>query len=502
MDKLHFIVQSFSNEERSGFEHFINRFRVRDNRKDFQLFERLTQPSSLSLAEALDLLYNSAPEKEAYHALRKRLLGHLIEYITLKGINESKGNAHYNTSGLITLAEYLFDKGAFQAGWQYLKRALASELKKGDQDILARLYLLWLENWEEYKGSEKFNDIYKKYVDAKEKSERDQRFKLALSIVKRKIEQFKLQLKVINIDKIIKDVISGMDLNKKEFNSIENLYYIAQLIRASSLVSKDYVEIEKYLNTRLKKLEKKEGESVYGGIFWELKYFQAHACYRLKKIDKAKELLSAINLAKGDLTKLKHDELFCKIELLNWACEFYANNVDSGIHRLLLLENNEVFQNNSVFDLDRKMNLITSFFAKENYKRANSVLNSIGHSSQWLQKKKGLEWRVKFQMIELIVLYENDKIDLVMLRQRSIQKLIRAVIKINPNYKNLSVFLKIINKSIDQGSFEGLDKELDKFEFSPFKQENIQAMAFYAYVKAKIKKANYYDTLMELIDRK
>ena len=501
MDKLHFIVQSFSNEEKSGFEHFINRFRVRDNRKDFQLFERLTKSDSLSLEEALKFLYNGEAEKEAYHALRKRLLGHLIEYITLKNINETKGNAHYNSEGLIKLSEYLFEKGAFPAGWQYLKRALTSELKKGNFEILSKIYLLWLENWEEYSGNEKFNDIYKLYVDAKEKSERDQRFKLALSIVKRKIEQFKLQLKEINIDKIIKDVVNGMDLNKKDFNSLENLYYIAQLIRASSLVSKDYIEIEKYLNTKLKKLEKKEGDSIYGGFFWELKYFQAHACYRLKKIDKAKELLSSINLNIGDITKNKYDELFCKIELLNWACEFYANKVDNGIHRLLLLENNSVFKSNSIYDLDRKMNLITSFFAKENYKRANSVLNSIGHSSQWLQKKKGLEWRVKFQMMELIVLYENDKIDLVILKLRSMQRLIREVIKINPNYKNLSVFLKIIKTSVDQGSFKGLDKELDKFEFSPFKQENIQAMAFYAYLKSKIKKDNYYRTLMDLIER-
>lgn len=501
MDKLQYIVQSFSNEEKSGFEHFINRFRVRDNRKDLQLFDRLSQDAKLSLDDALQFLYDGAPEKEAYHALRKRLLGHLIEYITLKGINDEKGSAHYNTEGLITLSKYLFEKGAFVAGWQYLKRALASELKKGNYNTLSKLYLLWLENWEEYTGNEKFNDIYKRYVEAKDLSERDQRLKLALSIIKRKIEQYKLQLKDIQIDKIIKDVVAGMDLNKKEFNSIENLYYVAQLIRSSSLVSKDYVEVENYLNTRLKKLEKKEGEGVFGSLFWELKYFQAHACYRLKKIDKSKLILNSIDLSKGDITKSKHDELFCKIELLSWACEFYANNVDAGTHRLLLLENNSVFQANSIFDLDRKMNLITSFFAKSNFKRANSVLNSIGHSSQWLQKKKGLEWRVKFQLIELIVLYENGKVDVVLSKIRSIQRLIREVVKINPNYKNLIVFMKVIQKSIDNGSFKNLDSELDKFEFSPFKQENIQAMAFYAYLKSKIQGVDYYETLMELVDR-
>lgn len=502
MDKLHFIVQSFSHEEKSGFEHFVNRFRVRDNRKDLQLFERLSIADRLTQNEAYQVLYEGRPEKEAYHALRKRLLGHLVEYITLKGINEKKGNSHYSSEGLITLSKYLFEKGAFQPGWQYLRRALASELKKQNHKVLSQIYLLWLEHWEQYEGTEIFNDVYKLYTAAKENSERDQRLKLALSIIKRKIEQYKLLLREVNMDKIIKDVVQGMELSKKEFNTVENLYYVTQLIRSSSLVSKDYANVESYLQNRLKKIEKKEGSSVYGMYFWELKYFHAHACYRLKKIDQAKEILSSINLEKGEIHKVKKDHLHCKVSLLHWACEFYANDIDAGIQRLLLLESDPVFQNDSIFDLDRKMNLITSFFAKSNYKRANSVLLSIGHSGQWLQKKKGLEWRVKFQLIELIVLYENGKIDLVLTKIKSIQRLIKEVVKINPNYKNLVVFLQIIQKSIDQGGFVGLDKELEQFDFNPFKQENIQAMAFYAYLKSKIKQEDYYSTLLELVDQR
>lgn len=501
MDKLQFVIQSFSNEEKSGFEHFLNRFRVRENRKDLQLFERMCEEEKLSLEEALSFLYQGKPEKEAYHALRKRLLGHLIEYISLKEVNDRKRGAHYNSEGLIGLSKYLFKKGAFEPGWQYLRRALASELKKENYSILSEIYLLWLENWEEYSGAEKFNDIYKKYTEVKDLSEKDQRLKLALSIIKRKIEQFKLQLKEVQIDKIIKEVINGMDLNKKEFNSIENLYYITQIVRSSSLVSKDYKGVENYLNTRLKKIEKKGLNSNDNAFYFELKYFHAHACYRLKKIERSKSILKEVELQKSNIPKGKFDELFCKIELLNWACDFYSNNLDASIHRLLLLESDPVFQKNSIFDLDRKMNLITSFFAKANFKRANSVLNSIGHSSQWLQKKKGLEWRVRFQLIELLVLYENGKIDLVILKLRSIQRLIKEVVKLNSNYKNLTVFLSVIKKSVDQGGFQNLGKDLSKFQFSPFKQENIQAMAFYAYLKAKIEKKDYYSVLIELVDQ-
>ena len=71
--------------------------------------------------------------------------------------------------------------------------------------------------------------------------------------------------------------------------------------------------------------------------------------------------------------------------------------------------------------------------------------------------------------------------------------------KLNPNYKNLNVFLNVINSSISKGGFKGLEKELEKFEFTPFKRENIQAMAFYSYLKSKVYGKDYYQTLIELV---
>lgn len=499
MDKLHFIVQSFNEEERKGFEHFVNRFRVRSNRKDLYLFNRLTELRKLSQEEAFELLYDGINEKEAYHALRKRLLGHLIEFISVKEINESKGSTHYTSEGLLNLSKYLFVRGAFEPGWQYLKRAHQSESKKNNSSLKSKIYMLWLENWEDYAGLEKFNDIYKSYVDSKNEAEKEQRLKLALSIIKRKIEQYKLQLKEVNIDTIIKDVTEGMELKKKDFHSIENLNYITKIIRSSSLVSKDYNGVEIFLKTRLKKLQKKEDHNIYCFEYWELVYFYAHALYRLKKIKEAKGVLREVDLEKGDLAKSKKDELACKIQLLNWACEFYEGNIKAGIQRLLIHESGTAFENNVLFDLDRKLNLITSFFASGEHSRGIGVINSIKHSAQWLQKKKGLEWRVKFQLIEMLCFYETGKIDLVLTRMRALKRIIKDVVKINPNYKNLNVFLNVINSSINNGGFKGLEKELDKFEFTPFRRENIQAVAFYAYLKSKVNNKDYYTTLVDLV---
>ena len=499
MDKLQFIVQSFNEEEKKGFEHFVNRFRVRDNRKDLDLFNRLALPQKLFQEEAFNVLYDGKKEKEAYHALRKRLLGHLIEYISVKEINEKKGGTHYTSEGLVNLAKYLFERGAFEPGWQYLSRAHRSETKKENYLLQSKIFMLWLEYWEDYNGPEKFNFIYKSYVSAKDKAEKEQRLKLALSIIKRKIEQYKLQLKDINIDAIIKDVTEGLELKKKDFHSVENLNYITKIIRSSSLVSKDYQGVESFLQTRLKKVDKKEGENVYSLEYWELVYFYAHALYRLKKIDKAKEALLEIDLDKGGLLKSKKEDLFCKVELLKWACEFYDNNLDASIQRLLIHEKDTPFEGNILHDLDRKLNLITSFFAAGEYSRGVAVINSIKHSPQWLQKKKGLEFRVKFQLIEMLLFLETGKIDLVLARMRSLKRIIKDVVKLNPNYKNLNVFLNVINTSVNNGGFKGLERELDKFEFTPFKRENIQAMAFYAYLKSKVNGEDYYKTLIELV---
>ena len=61
------------------------------------------------------------------------------------------------------------------------------------------------------------------------------------------------------------------------------------------------------------------------------------------------------------------------------------------------------------------------------------------------------------------------------------------------------MFLNVINASMNKGGFKGMENELEKFEFTPFKRENIQAMAFYSYLKSKIYGKDYYQTLMELV---
>ncbi len=499
MDKLHFLVQSFTEEEKKGFEHFVNRFRVRENRKDLDLFHRLSLTEKLTQEEAFNILYKGVNEKEAYHALRKRLLGHLIEFISVKEINEHKGNTHYNSQGLLNLAAYLFDRDAYEPGWQYLNRAYRSESKKENYLLQSKIFMLWLENWEDYQGDEKFNSIYKAYVSSKDKAEKEQRLKLALSIIKRKIEQYKQQLKEIQIDAIIKDVTDGLELKKKDFYSVENLNYITKIIRSSSLVSEDYEGVESFLRTRIKKIDKKENQDFYSFEYWELVYFHAHALYRLKKIPKSREVLQEIDLTKGDLQKSKKEDLFCKVELLKWACDFYDNQLNAAIHRLLLHESGTPFEKNIVHDLDRKLNLITSFFASGEYSRGIGVIKSIKHSNQWIQKKKGLEFRIKFQLIELLYFLETGKIDLVLAGVRSMKRIIKDVIRLNPNYKNLNVFLNVINTSVQQGSFNGLERELDKFHFNPFKRENIQAMAFYAYLRCKVMGKDYYKTLIDLV---
>lgn len=499
MDKLHFIVQSLTEEEKKGFEHFVNRFRVRENRKDLDLFHRLVTPDKLTQEEAFRVLYGGVNEKEAYHALRKRLLGHLIEFISVKEINELKGATHYNAEGLLNLASYLFERAAYEPGWQYLKRAYKSESKKDNYLLQSKIFMLWLENWEDYKGCEKFNSIYKAYVSSKDKAEKNQRLKLALSLIKRKIEQYKQQLKEIDVDVIIKEVTEGLELKKKEFHSVENLNYITKIIRSSSLVSKDYQGVESFLKTRIKKLDKNEGKDIYSFEYWELIYFYAHALYRLKKISKAREVLQEIELEKGNLHKSKKDDLFCKVELLKWSCDFYDGQLNASIHRLLLHESGTPFEKNIIYDLDRKLNLITSFFAAGEYSRGTGVIISIKHSINWIQKKKGLEFRVRFQLIELLYFLETGKIDLVLKSIRALKLIIRDVIRLNPNYKNLNVFLNVLITSVNKGDFKELERELEKFKFTPFKRENIQAMAFYAYLKCKVNGEDYYKTLIDLV---
>ena len=79
MDKLKEVIETLSADDKKEFRIFIHRQKNKRDRKDLDLFNLLDRYADPTAKVILPQLYPTG-NSQAYHALRKRLLRHLMDF--------------------------------------------------------------------------------------------------------------------------------------------------------------------------------------------------------------------------------------------------------------------------------------------------------------------------------------------------------------------------------------------------------------------------------------
>jgi hypothetical protein len=146
------------------------------------------------------------------------------------------------------------------------------------------------------------------------------------------------------------------------------------------------------------------------------------------------------------------------------------------------------------------LNLAVYYFQKEDFKMCNKTLYQIQNTDNWLQKKKGKEWVLRKNLIEVITQYELGNVDIALNRIKSFKKTHEKLLQLSM-YQRVHTFLGFVEdiiknpEKVSQPEYlEHVDQTLDRW---PIQREDIQAMAFYCWLKSKMQKRKYYEVLIE-----
>ena len=155
----------------------------------------------------------------------------------------------------------------------------------------------------------------------------------------------------------------------------------------------------------------------------------------------------------------------------------------------------------TVEQLNLKINLTVYYSYQQLYKKANRILQTLNHSDNWLEKKMGIEWVLKKSLIEIMLQFELGNIDIVLNRIRSFEHNFEDLFN-HPTYKRVSVFTKMIKTTIDTPEIMQSKVFIEEVKSTLVQQnsdqEDLQAMSFYSWLKAKMLNQNYYEVLLDV----
>jgi len=499
MDAISEIIQTFSSDTVKEFKVFINRKRQKKQRKDLELFELLLQNPQFKSKDLIKKLYTSE-NTEAYHAVRKKLLRHLMDFLVLKRIEEDTSDFS-NVMSMISLARYLFEHQCEALAWKFLNNAKTIAIETEQYDQLNIIYNLQIDNAESEFAPE-LDLLLDSHKQNKLLVDENERANIAYSIIKHKLKEVRLSGKTIDFNLLINNVLLEQQLSNVFFTRPRIFFQIMNIFRSAIVATKEYYSFEPFLIENFNKFDTETGfERKHIEYKSNVLYMIAHTLYRNKKFKSSLHYLDVLIETVSVMNRtfiLKH---YPRYIMLLTANMFFTANIEEAIEKMeaSLVDPELKLQSNDHYNII--LNLCFYYIYNAKPALANKCFMQLFHNNKWYEKQMGKEWVLKKNLLDVIIQYDLGNEEIALNRIRAIERS-DELIQSEGRYERVGVFLNLVKQIVNDPykavTHEFTDRVEEAFDWVPMEQEDLQAVMYYAWFKSKITKRPSYEVLLKL----
>lgn len=499
MDTLVDIIKTLSKPEVSEFASFINRQKQKAKRKDLELFWLLYKEGELSSEEAVNRLYADG-NQVAYHALRKKLMKHLTDFIYFKQLRNDY-TAETQVSAQVALARYLKEFDIVHLAWKKLKKAEQLAVNNEQYALANQICRLQLEMPLD-KLEEQIDVVLSKKKQYQQLAIEDDKIDTVYKVIQYHLQRSKVEGETSDLQLIIEQALEEFELTQAISNRPSVVYRLMSIARSAAKSRKAYYEFEPVLLHFYRNMKVLPDASANDRVYVaRLQYMVAHTLFRNKKFSLSLEYIYLLReqmrqVARSEYTRLlpRFTQLYCALRFFTGHINEAIRMVDAAFMQKLRLKPEEV--------LNLKLNKAIYHFYNSEFKVALSELMSIEHSNVWCTKVAGIEWVLKKEFLEIFIQFELGKLDIASNKIRGLLRQ-KELFEKRAQMERVKVFLQLVNQIVDNPSvaesnefYEAVEKA---FDWIPIEQEDLHASVYYAWLKSKIVGESAYKVLLDLI---
>lgn len=501
MDGIAQIISTFDDNTAKAFRQFMQAFGQRKERKDLQLFNLFWKQQEPKKAVVMTTLYHE-PNEEAYQALRKRLVKNLTRFVSLKLMDQDSSS--FSTAlGLVNMARYLQAHHLDKLASKYFQKAERLAEKNNLFEILNSVYVLQIQNGS-VADDEKLNKLLTKWKVNKERLRQSELSEMALSILIRKIKEAARPEDFQNLERWIADTLKDIHQESDYMQQPRFAYHVASIVRKKMLLEKDYFHLEPFLFKTYKALLNGERFTAKYSFYHQgFLYMLAHTLFRNRKFQETLIYLNKLEMHLEGAPKAQVAEFQTKAEMLKASTSMYTNQLQKASLQLEVLLKSGAIKKNVVANANTHISLAVAYVYQGNFSLANKTLRNLPLSDRKGISQMGTEWAMKRALIETIVYFELGELDLMDSRITYLQRQFRSLFQ-QSVYQRVKEYLQHVKRlSNTKNRREALDLQenmKDVFEQIPADMEDLQAMAFYAWLKAKALGRDTYEVVLEVVE--
>lgn len=481
------ILNTLTPEKEQKFRQWISERNRRGDTKNIQLFNYLLAGEK----DGLDKKIYEKQAKNAFHALCKRLQDNLINFVGSESL-KAESSEELSIYKIVIASRVFLEQKEYGIGFKSLYKAEKLALAIDNYAVLNEIYSTKIQ-YAHANTKIILSEVIKDSISNMDAFNREFNLNLAYAEIRAKIQNLS-DLSLVN--EIVENTFVRYNVTIHTSLSYKSLYQLMHIISVSGKLQRNYYRVTPFILKTYKIVCDKQ-ELAEKHLYYHIGILQIMAMthFRNKEfkismtyVDKMEREMFKANKVyfkrfSGDLSVLK---------ALNYN---FTVNPEKAIR---------ILREDTSGQLELQLILLMCLFQQNKFEEAYQIIRTLHHSDSWYEKKAGWIWVLKKAIIEIILLIELDKLDLVLTRLQSFK------IKFNKRLKEIDenrvlTFMEFVKRYYENPKLVVTDTfklEVEAaFDWKETGEEDIYVMCFYAWLKAKMNEEGIYTTTLKLVSQ-
>lgn len=494
MDSLSELINLLNDGEKKLFRHFLQRKNKRGDVKNIQLLD-LIETDDIN---ELNKLYKPGKNKDAYYALRKRLQDNLLLFLSQKAF-ESTHSDTYDALRLVVVGRFLLENDVVKVAFKCLDKAerLAEHLEQFN--LLNEILLLKLQ-YAHLPGAEDFEALTTRFLRNQSDMQRDAKLNMAYAFLRRELQKIHLEGKIVNLTALILATIRKYKISGQDLMTYKSIYQILFIANEYAAIQQNYGLIERYIS-RTDQFIKDQAYNKPSYLFYHISilYFLANFHLRRKNFDRsASYLRKMMDLMMTD--SHYYTVFYLRHQLLSGLNLFFTGFAENAIAQLQEALSNTT-QKSKPEDIEDLRICLTMFLALCNDRGSLKQLTLLTRTDAWYEKKMGMLWTIRKNLMEILIQAQFSNIELAMSRLTSFRRRYKKYLLKTSEERVLS-YLRLVEQYLlkPDVAFEPAYRKEVLNLFAGVENNDIFTLSFIGWLIGRWEKKTAYKVVLRLVE--
>jgi len=493
MDSLSELVNLLNSTDKKLFRQYLQRKNKRGDVKNLALLD-LLETDDIS---SLNKLYKPAKNNDAYHALRKRLQDNLLLFLSQKTFESSHSDT-YDALRLVVVGRFLLENDVVKVAFKCLDKAerLAEDLEQFN--LLNELLQLKLQ-YAHLEGAEDLETLTARFMQNQSRMESDAKLNMAYAFLRQELQEIHLEGKIVNLSTLIITTIRKYKISVQELMTYKSIYQILFIANEYAAIQQNYGLIERYVN-RTNQFMQGQSHKKQSYLFYHISILYFLANFHLRRKNFAGSTPYLKEMMDLMATDSRYYEVFYLRHQLLAALNLFFTGFANDAIVLLQQSLSNTKQRSKPEDMEDLRICLAMFLALCNDRGSLKQLTLLTRTDAWYEKKMGMLWTIRKNLMEILVQAQFGNIELAVSRLNSFRRRYKKYL-LKTSEERVLLFLRLVEKHLQNPDviFEPAYTKAVLSLAASAENNDIFTLSFIAWLIARWEKKTAYKVVLALI---